>query len=116
MTTGESTPSPEATEEHVIIKIRLLDDQIASIKTHLMDPMENILLNLCHKRNVDFDLYTLELVGGMPIKLDQPFKHYYSNANDPLDIRLVKGAKVYCTIAILENEEEVLLVEYRFGK
>lgn len=97
-------------------KFYLLAEPPVFMKEANITSMENFCKRMCEKRNLDYDVHSLEYgyKEHRPVEMDQPFFKYATKIN--FDLYLVKKSKVYAAIPTVENTEETLITNYIEGR
>ncbi|KAJ3120594.1 hypothetical protein HK098_004463 [Nowakowskiella sp. JEL0407] len=97
--------------QHSVIRIRLPDDHVLTIKIPHPMTMERILSHICQKKNLDFDTHTLQISGHPTslVEMDKPYE-FYSQKNLAKEILVVKSDKMYSTMCVSQDGKDVLIL------
>ncbi|KAI9101115.1 ras guanine nucleotide exchange factor domain-containing protein [Phlyctochytrium arcticum] len=113
---SSSTPtsvSPIGVDDtrRVVLKVALPDLASTSIMIQPELSMETVLLNICQKRKLDFDEYSLEVTKpGLVIEMDRPLG-YYMNDCGISEVKVVKKEKTYSTMCVSEGGQDVMILQ-----
>ncbi|KAJ3252126.1 Rap guanine nucleotide exchange factor-like 1 [Boothiomyces macroporosus] len=113
-TIASSPISPGQT--HAVFKLHIPDDQPLVIKMPAEMRMEQFCEKTCQRKNLDPEQYSFEYDDPpRPVEMDRPLEHYAIPLKTP-NLFLVKKAKVYSSITVMEDDEESLVLNSINGK
>ncbi|KAI9138023.1 ras guanine nucleotide exchange factor domain-containing protein [Paraphysoderma sedebokerense] len=82
--------------------------------------LENLLRHVCRVKNLLYDMYTLEDTNGqVKIEMDRTVNYYVNNDKSVAavkEFKIVKKAKTYNLLSIVEGEKEVMIMQNVGGK
>ncbi|KAJ3019960.1 hypothetical protein HKX48_001505 [Thoreauomyces humboldtii] len=113
-----TSPAPAADDakKGVLLKVTLPDNQSTTIMVQPEITMETLLLHICQKRLLDFEQYTLEVPKeGVTVEVDRPVGFYIQTCGIS-GVLVVKKEKVYSTMCVSENGQDVMILALINGK
>ncbi|KAI9017327.1 ras guanine nucleotide exchange factor domain-containing protein [Gaertneriomyces semiglobifer] len=113
-----ATPVTPDDAKRAVLKVSLPDDQTTTIMIQPELTMETVLLNICQKRQLDFDQYTLEVPhanGQVTIEMDRQLGHYM-NEYGINEVNVVRKEKTYSTMCVSEGGRDVMILQLISGK
>ncbi|KAJ3089202.1 hypothetical protein HK102_006959 [Quaeritorhiza haematococci] len=102
----------------IMLKVDLPDSQSTTIKLPPDVTMETVLLQICHKRSLDFETHTLEAGGAqkfIPMELDRTLG-YYHNECRLNSVAVVRDKKMYSTMCVSEGDQDVMILQSVLGR
>lgn len=111
-----SSVSTPVTEEKMILKVNLPEQQVTRISIPKTSSMEEVLETICEKRNLEYDSFTLEVsIPGVNIEMDRPLSYYVDDLK-ATEVTVVRKEKTYSTMCISEDGTDVMILQIVNGK
>ncbi|KND00621.1 uncharacterized protein SPPG_03749 [Spizellomyces punctatus DAOM BR117] len=110
-----TTPILADDPKRVVLKVSLPDLQSTTIMIQPDLTMETVLLNICQKRKLDFDHYTLDVPKeGVTVEMDRPLSYYIQEGIN--EVMVVRKEKTYSTMCVSEGGRDVMILQLIGGK
>lgn len=78
--------------------------------------METVLLNICQKRKLDFEQYTLEVAKErVTVEMDRPLSYYIHECGIN-EVVVARKEKTYSTMCVSEGGRDVMILQLIGGK
>jgi hypothetical protein len=102
--------------EFVLIKLHLMEELPVIVKVSGGTVMEEFCQKICERIGLENESYSFEYGSELkPVEMDRKAEYLFNSKNPP-DVHLVKKAKVYSSIATVENTEETIISNFVCGK
>nr|KAJ3423055.1 hypothetical protein HK105_003686 [Polyrhizophydium stewartii] len=100
----------------MFVKMHYMDDSAAILKVPGDMTLEQLLAKLCKRRGYDFESHSFEFADKtVPAEMDRRLD-FYGKENNQLELFIVKKPKIYSTICVSEDGNDVMVMQVIAGK